>query len=124
MKKFSDSEILDLMREQIEAREFNSISHTYIDEYINISSLEDDEYLVSNKEQTSELLEAMSGDKEISSLKILSRSDIENFITISFTYKFKAKIGKIDMSGSVEGITVFLVSKEGLLTVFDAQSNV
>lgn len=124
MKKISDSEIRDLMMQQIEASDFNSISHTYIDEYMNISGLEDDEYLISNKEEISDLFEVTNGDKEISSFKILSRSDIENFITISFTYKFKAKMGKLDMSGSMEGVSVFLVSKDGLVTVFDAQSGV
>lgn len=124
MKKINDSEIKDLIMQQLEASDFNSISHTYIDEYINISGLEDDEYLITNKKEISDLLEVTKGDKEILSLEILSRSDIENFITTSFTYKFRAKMGKLDMNGSMEGISVFLVSKDGLVTVFDAQSAV
>ena len=44
MKKINDSEIKDLIMQQLEASDFNSISHTYIDEYINISGLEDEAF--------------------------------------------------------------------------------
>jgi hypothetical protein len=122
MNKFSDSEILNFIKKQLNASDFNSITHTYLDEYTCIQSLEDNEYVALNKKQITDLMETTKEDKQISSLEILSRADMGDFITVSFIFEFKTKVGKIDMSGRTEGITVLLIAEDELITIFDAQS--
>ena len=118
---FSD-ELKELMLKQLNSTDFNSISNTYLDEY-NSMILYDGQYSFMSKKEMSELLNSdimKNAEKKINSYNIISRSETEDFVTVTYNYEYTAKIGNQKISGKAEGAGVFLKTEDGYISIFDA----
>ena len=115
-------EIKDLVMQQISAKTF--MGDMYIDEYQSLNIL-DGEYTVSSKEELKEMFEIVGEqlqDNEITSLRIMSRADTEDFTTVTFEYEWALKMGNTQMDGKISGVGVFMKVDEGYVSIFDAQT--
>ena len=118
---FAD-EIMKLMLKQLSSKDFNLISNTYLDEY-NSVIVSGGNYYVINKDGMKEILnsnEIKNAEKTINSLNINSRSETEDFVTVTYNYEYTAKIGKQSLNGKVEGVAVLLKTEDGYVSIFDA----
>ena len=115
-------EIKDLVMQQISAKTF--MGDLYIEEYQALNIV-DGEYTVSSKEEIKELFEIVGEqilDTEITSLRLMSRADTEDFTTVTFEYEWALKMGNTQMDGKVSGVGVFMKVDEGYVSIFDAQT--
>ena len=58
----------------------------------------------------------------IKSFKILSRSDTLNFVSAAVEYEWEMTVGNTNMDGKITGISVYLKTDEGYISLFDAQT--
>ena len=80
-------------------------------------------YISVNKAELKEMHEEqnrLSKDLKIKNLKILSRSDSENYTTATYQYEWSAKIGNTNMNGFLENHTTLLKDGESWIVIFDA----
>ena len=78
-----------------------------------------------NKAELKEMHEEqnrLSKDLKITNLKILSRSDSENYTTATYQYEWSAKVGNTNMTGFLENHTTLLKKGESWIVIFDAVS--
>ena len=116
---FAD-ELKKMILKQIQAKEF--LSDLYIEEYQALTITGDD-YTVLTKKEIKELFEAVKpGSLKIKSFRILSRSEIEKFTSVTFEYEWGMVVGKTNMNGKISGIGVYLKTGDGYISIFDAQT--
>ena len=78
-----------------------------------------------NKAELKEMHEEqnrLSKDLKITNLKILSRSDSENYTTATYQYEWSAKVGNTNMTGFLENHTTLLKKGKSWIVIFDAVS--
>ena len=115
-------ELKDFMLKQIQAKEF--YSELYTDEY-QAFFVVDDSYEVMTKADIKELMEIAKDENVLPTVKsfnILYRSETQDFISATFEYEWEISVGNTNMDGKVSGISVFLKTDEGYITIFDAQT--
>ena len=115
-------ELSDLILKQITAKEF--FSELYIDEYQGLNLIED-EYTITTKDDLKEIFKDFDEQfgPEITSFKIMSRADTEDFVSVTFEYNWALAVGNTDMNGKASGVGVFLKVDGSYISIFDAQTN-
>jgi hypothetical protein len=115
-------ELKELMLKQIDSQNFSSISDTYIEEY-NSMVLSNGEYFFFNKNEMKEMLNSdvvKNAEKKIISFNITSRSETQDYVTVTYNYEYTAKMGNQNINGKIEGAGVYLKTKNGYVSIFDA----
>ena len=113
----------DFILKQLNAKEF--LAELYIEEYQAFGVVEG-EYTITTKKDLEEYYKVAGDqllDTEITSLRIMSRADTEDFTSATFEYEWALKVGNTEMAGKVSGVGVFLKVDGGYISIFDAQTN-
>lgn len=115
-------ELSDLILKQITAKQF--LSELYIDEYQALNIIED-EYTIITKEDLKKYYKDLGEQlgPEITSFRIMSRADTEDFVSVTFEYNWALAVGNTDMNGKASGVGVFLKVDGSYISIFDAQTN-
>ena len=56
------------------------------------------------------------------SVKFLSRSETQDFVSLTFEYEWELTYGNTNMNGKASGVSVYLKTNEGYISIFDAQT--
>ena len=56
----------------------------------------------------------------IKSFRILSRSETEDFVSATYEYDWEVSIGNNTLDGTLSGISVFLKTDNGYISIFEA----
>ena len=118
---FAD-ELRDFMLKQVQSKEFPA--ELYIEEY-QAFIITDGNYEVVTKANLKDLMEIVKEQKltpNIKSFRILSRSETEDFVSATFEYDWEISVGNTNMDGKMSGISVFLKTDNGYISIFDAQT--
>ena len=113
---YSD-ELRKFILEQLESEVF--LSDYYIDEYV-FFDLNDDGYITYNKDDIREMFndsELKDMEYKINYLNIISRSQIDDFVTATVEYGFTA----MGTNFVAKTVGVFLKTKTSYISIFDAQ---
>ena len=113
----------DYIISQVLADEFPT--HLYEENYSAYVVLNDGsgDVFVYNRDEVEELVNLGSENsmqKDISRIRILSRSETDYFTAATYEYDWSAKIGNTALSGTVSGHTVLMNTENGWVTIFDA----
>ena len=79
--------------------------------------------LVLNKQQLKEMYDEQSKiteQIELKNFRILSRSDSENYTSVTYQYNWNAKIGNTNMNGFLSSHTTLIKDGETWKVIFDA----
>tara|TARA_B100001057_G_C22459164_1_gene798153 strand:- start:109 stop:534 length:426 start_codon:yes stop_codon:yes gene_type:complete len=123
----SADQLEDVFRRQMLQTEF--LSKTYHKDYyaylIN-TSVKPHEHIVINKEELKELIKELSqsidiGPVKIKSLEILSRSETDDFASITYKAEREYDLGDSTIIDRSSGISVYLKKNNDYINIYDAQ---
>ena len=113
----------DVFRRQLLQTEF--LSKTYHKDYyayfIN-TSVKPHEHIVINKEELKELTKDIDiGSVKLKSLEILSRSETDDFASITYKAEREYDLGDSTIIDRTSGISVYLKKNNDYINIYDAQ---
>ena len=119
----SADQLEDLLRRQLLQTEF--LSKTYHKDYyaylIN-TSVKPHEHIVINKEELKELTKDIDiGSVKLKSLEILSRSETDDFASITYKAEREYDLGDSTIIDRTSGISVYLKKNNDYINIYDAQ---
>ena len=118
---FAD-ELEDLMLKQLKSNVF--LWETYSDSWQGFQVVEG-KVEVFTKVEARELMKAMNEENikpNYKSVKFLSRSETQDFVSLTFEYEWELTYGNTNMNGKASGVSVYLKTDEGYISIFDAQT--
>ena len=119
----SADQLEDVFRRQLLQTEF--LSKTYHKDYyayfIN-TSVKPHEHIVINKEELKELTKDIDiGSVKLKSLEILSRSETDDFASITYKAEREYDLGDSTIIDRTSGISVYLKKNNDYINIYDAQ---
>ena len=112
----------DVFRRQLLQTEF--LSKTYHKDYyayIINTSVKPHEHIVINKEELKELSQGSNvGSVQIKSLEILSRSETDDFASITYKAEREYDLGDSTIIDRTSGISVYLKKNNDYINIYDA----
>jgi hypothetical protein len=119
----SADQLEDLVRRQLLQTEF--LSKTYHKDYyayIIDTSVKPHEHVVINKEELKELSQAWDiGSVKLKSLEILSRSETDDFASITYKAEREYELGDSTIIARTSGISLYLKKNNDYINIYDAE---